>query len=174
MFFAGKGATMRWSLDKVDKLNGDSKLIGVEIGVSEGENARDILQNMNIKMLYAVDVWDEYHDHGKRTTERFLSKVYEEFWNDVNIKIVKLDSVSASKMFKDNSVDFVYIDGNHSYKFVLKDIESWLPKIKEGGVLCGHDYKKDVLEAVTDLFGEVQHGTCQNGDEDWMIIKNIK
>jgi cephalosporin hydroxylase len=43
-------------------------------------------------------------------------------------------------MFENNSLDFVYIDANHAYNYVVQDIELWYPKVKKGGYLCGHDY----------------------------------
>ena len=44
------------------------------------------------------------------------------------------------KLFANNSLDFVYIDGNHAYDFVKQDMEMWWPKLKKGGLFCGHDY----------------------------------
>lgn len=50
--------------------------------------------------------------------------------------------MEALKQFKDNSLDFVYIDGNHDYQFVLDDITGWTKKVKMGGAVAGHDYKQ--------------------------------
>ena len=68
-----------------------------------------------------------------------------------------MDSVEASKRFEDKSIDFIFIDGNHQYEFVKKDIIAWLPKLKEGGVLAGHDHDwQRVKDAVKEILGEVK------------------
>jgi len=48
--------------------------------------------------------------------------------------------MDAVKDFEDDSIDFVYIDGNHSFKYVAEDICEWVKKVKVGGFVCGHDY----------------------------------
>ena len=79
-----------------------------------------------------------------------MSKNYE------NIHKVKKSSVEASKDFKDGSLDLVYIDAAHDYESVKQDILTWLPKIKKGGFIAGHDYRYDpnigVYNAVNDIF----------------------
>jgi hypothetical protein len=52
-------------------------------------------------------------------------------------------SAEASRLFPDRSVDLVFIDGNHGYSQVWRDLASWLPKVKPGGILCGHDCDAD-------------------------------
>jgi len=49
------------------------------------------------------------------------------------------DSVEAAKNYEDGSVDFIYLDGDHSYGGLCRDIEAWLPKLKPGGVIAGDD-----------------------------------
>ena len=62
-----------------------------------------------------------------------------------------MTSMEAVDQYKDESLDFVFIDGNHSYEFVFNDIKYWLPKVKIGAVLAGHDYSSEsVSKAVSD------------------------
>ena len=65
----------------------------------------------------------------------------------------------ATVPFKDNSVDFAFIDAAHDYESVKKDILAWLPKIKEGGIIAGHDYQNPgfpgVERAVKEVFKDV-------------------
>jgi predicted O-methyltransferase YrrM len=56
-------------------------------------------------------------------------------------RLVVAGSVEAAALFASSSLDFVFIDGDHSCAAVLADIAAWLPKIKPGGLLAGHDYK---------------------------------
>jgi hypothetical protein len=54
--------------------------------------------------------------------------------------MVRKKSMDAVKDFEDESLDFVYIDGHHGFKFVTEDIWEWSKKVKKGGVISGHDY----------------------------------
>jgi predicted O-methyltransferase YrrM len=70
------------------------------------------------------------------------------------VELIKSDSCSAASLFENESLDFVFIDGNHWYDYVKKDIEAWLPKIKKGGIISGHDYEENgVSTAVREIFG---------------------
>ena len=119
---------------------------GVEVGTFKGSFSNQIMNNWS-GTLYMVDVWrplesgyDDSSNHG-----RYDGGVYTDAME--NIKgfedraiMVRSTSEIASNMFNDNSLDFVYIDANHAYDYVVQDIELWYPKIKKGGFICGHDY----------------------------------
>lgn len=69
------------------------------------------------------------------------------------VKPLKLSSVKGSQKFKNETVDFLYIDGDHSYKEVKNDILNWLPKMKKGGLIGGDDYNwPGVEQAVMEIF----------------------
>jgi hypothetical protein len=76
------------------------------------------------------------------------------------LKIMKLTSYESSKLFQDEYFDLVFIDASHFYEDVLDDIKIWIPKVKKGGFISGHDYgmgeKKGhgVKQAVDEYFGE--------------------
>ena len=57
-----------------------------------------------------------------------------------NYEIIRKFSMDAVKDFADNSLDFVFIDGNHSFQYVVNDIAEWSKKVKVGGIISGHDY----------------------------------
>jgi cephalosporin hydroxylase len=71
---------------------------------------------------------------------------------------IQMPSVEASKLYQDKSLDFVYIDANHDYENVLEDIKVWLPKVKEDGIISGHDYNHisfpGVIKAVHEVFSK--------------------
>ncbi len=70
------------------------------------------------------------------------------------------DSFDRAKDFEDESIDFLFIDANHTYEFVIKDIKSFLPKMKKGGVIAGHDYNEHhpgVIQAVNEVFTNVNY-----------------
>jgi len=73
----------------------------------------------------------------------------------VDVQIHSKPSVEAAKDFSDESIDAVFIDGDHSFEAVKQDIMAWLPKVKPGGILCGHDIDEaGVWKAVTRLYGD--------------------
>jgi len=130
----------------------------VEIGSWKGRSTRALLEG-NPKTVWAVD-----HFKGSPSEMRTYHReakdedIYEIFMKNVghyeNLEVLKMDSVEASKQFEDKSVDMVFIDGEHTYDAVVRDIEAWLPKVKVA--ICGHDYWIDeVKQAVGDTLGEV-------------------
>ena len=85
-----------------------------------------------------------FHDHWKKVSEPVKDYV----------QLLKGYSYDEVRGFEDESIDFVFIDGEHDYESVKKDIKDWLPKVKKGGVIAGHDYvqiHQGVIQAVTEL-----------------------
>ena len=88
---------------------------------------------------------------------------------------IRLPSVKAARCIEDGELDFVFIDGEHSYETARSDIEAWWPKVSSGGLLMGHDYHRPrspgVCRAV-DEFGE-EHGlkVGKRGHSVWFIRK---
>lgn len=88
-----------------------------------------------------------------------LSELYDVFKNNMKpvepyYRDLKMTSLEAVKLFEDNSLDFVFIDACHEYDNVKADIMAWLPKVKPGGILAGHDYVETwsgVIRAVNEL-----------------------
>jgi hypothetical protein len=71
-------------------------------------------------------------------------------------RVLRMDSLEAAGRFEDGSLDFVFIDADHTYEGCKADIEAWLPKMKRTGVICGHDYGvgfPGVVRAVDEIFG---------------------
>ena len=119
---------------------------GAEIGTFKGEFSKEILQNWG-GTLYMIDVWrplssEEYLDASNHDAHK---TAYSDTMNSINGfedrgVMIRAASKIASRIFSDESLNFVYIDANHAYDYVVEDIEVWFPKVKKGGYLCGHDY----------------------------------
>jgi len=126
---------------------------GVEVGVERGYYS-GVLAKVNPQMkIYGIDPWESLeickNNSPQRRTENHRSQAqinmfYEEARVRLapypNYEIIKEYSIDAVKRFKDESLDFVYIDANHEYLFVLDDISMWSKKIRKGGIISGHDY----------------------------------
>lgn len=124
----------------------DKGLLGhaVEVGVHRGDFAEPFLQLWNGNKLFLIDPWaklDNYDDiRNKLFNPRDYHKVKGRFLKYGN-RVVFLRKLShkAVEDFEDESLDFVYIDANHSYEHTKQDLEIWWPKIIKGGILAGHD-----------------------------------
>jgi predicted O-methyltransferase YrrM len=77
---------------------------------------------------------------------------FDRFTNGLPLTVLQGDSVASASVFDNATFDFVFIDADHSYNAVLADITAWLPKVKPGGILAGHDIGfKSVRRAVSEL-----------------------
>jgi len=124
---------------------GRKDLFGVEVGTYKGELASWILRRCPVTRLWVVDLWDSevaaktmLLKENMTTVEREARRRLKPFGE--RVVIVKADSAEAANYFLDDQLDFVYIDACHLYEHVKRDVVAWWPKVRKGGVLCGHDY----------------------------------
>lgn len=92
--------------------------------------------------VYCVDTWEGNPGVKRHSdiTEKF--DVYETFKSNTDpdeVIPIRMDSLDAAKQFEDATFDLIFIDGDHRYEQTKADILAWLPKVKKGGILCGHD-----------------------------------
>jgi len=139
------------SRNQFGQLLNDRQLLGeaVEIGTHQADFAQVFLDVWQGEKLYCVDPWS--------VPDGYESQV-EQLWSsssrsaDKRIAISRLEkfgeraeliedlSIPASQRFHDAQLDFVYIDGDHRCEEVKKDISAWSPKVREGGIIAGHDF----------------------------------
>ncbi len=119
---------------------------GAEIGVNQGEYGQ-VLCGAGLT-VFGVDCWENYPGY-KRTGE-YVSHYEDAAKNlkGMDYTIIKKYSMDAVNDFEDGSLDFVYIDSNHTLPYVCADIFGWERKVRRGGIISGHDY------AVIRGFGE--------------------
>ena len=138
---------IKLDIDRVELIKqiGYKCQVGVEVGSFKGEFAKEICKVWDGN-LYMVDVWrglgDEYMDasnHNIHTDAYAQAMKSIEGYEDRAV-MIRTDSYTASGIFPDERLDFVYIDANHAYDYVKDDILNWFPKVKKGGYLMGHDY----------------------------------
>lgn len=141
---------------------------GAEIGVQCGMFARCLLQSF-AGHLVLVDAWKHFpsetrdgsnvSDISQLQNMATTIKTVQEFPGRYDI--VRDLSASAAKRYPDGYFDFVYIDANHRYETILEDVQIWAPKVRKGGIVCGHDYVDGeftegsfgVKRAVNEYFG---------------------
>lgn len=126
---------------------------GCEVGVYRGENACQMLNMIPELTLHCVDSWRPFidnksernHHSNFRKTRRNLKEHIE----SGRAKIIRKSSMGAVRKFKNESLDFVYIDANHRFDFVMRDIIEWSKKVRVGGIVSGHDYYKSARYGVS-------------------------
>jgi len=128
---------------------------GAEIGVAGGSFSKTLCQKIPGLKLYCIDVWEHILDDPYSPSERMMRKIRRVIkvrLKGYNVVLIKDRSLGAVKKFKDESLDFVYIDANHTFDYVIQDIIQWSAKVKKGGIVSGHDYHSPrrfgVIEAV--------------------------
>ena len=154
---------------------------GAEIGVAFGGHADSILKNTKIERLYGIDPYlhlDNYKDPFNLPVEYF-EKIYvfmlERLKNYNNrfkhIRKLSKDAVDDIKEY----LDFVYIDAEHTYNAVIEDIILWYPKIREGGIIGGHDYGHlnfpGVKKAVDEYFSRFNYKINLDESGVWWVKK---
>lgn len=130
---------------------------GVEVGVYRGRFTNALcLKNPGLELI-GVDAWTVYNGYKDYPINDLEKEAFEEAERrnaKFNVRFIKAFSMDAVKEFADESLDFVYIDANHNFEYVVEDIAAWSKKVRKGGIVCGHDYIKNeefkfgVLDAV--------------------------
>lgn len=136
-----------------------------EVGIWKGHTTRMVLRACkDIESYWAVDPW-------AGMPKGRMAKVTEEDWDFLHkrlcedmyyfpaLRVLRMPSVRAASIFPERYFDLVFIDASHDYADVERDILSWSPLIRKGGLLTGHDYgfrrTPDIKKAVDKLLGEV-------------------
>ena len=147
-----------------------------EIGSYAGESAEIFAENF--KKIYCVDPWEHGYDDERDWASHNNGKIVEDAFDARvskydNVVKRKISSIDCSKEVRDNSIDLVYIDGNHTYEAILEDIKAWYPKIRTGGFLSGHDYYSErTRRAIRDNgFDTIDQSFS---DHSWVIRKGLQ
>jgi len=171
--------------------------IGAEIGTHRGEFTEKFCKEG--LEIYAIDPWIGFPGQGRTQQVQYIQDGYYEDAKKrlipfENCHIVRKKSMDALEDFKNGSLDFVYIDGDHNFKHTAEDIYEWSKKVRRGGIVSGHDYfntspassnivchVKAIVDAYINMF-EINNfylygGTegAIHGDPDkyysWMFVK---
>ncbi len=153
--------------------------VGAEIGVYRGGYSETLLKAIPGLKLTGIDLWDLYPGYRdySRDDIRDAQTEARERTEEYGCELIKGWSHEVTKQFPDESLDFVYIDGNHAFEYTVQDISLWSKKVKKGGVVYGHDFEDwsrnwrrfdmGVIPAVTGWCNAYQIAP-------WFVIKNDK
>lgn len=173
---------------------------GVEIGVDQGEYSEVLLKTLPELTLYSIDPWRaEAYEKGfqpeSNEPQEYFDKRYQETKTRLDKYqgsiILKGTSMQKVKEFDDETLDFVYIDGNHDFVNTTLDIHYWSNKVRPGGIVAGHDFVrypsgkfnhvKKVVEAYTTsyhylpvfLVTPTNDGMKRDRFRSWFFIKPL-
>ena len=164
---------------------------GAEIGVYKGEYSKELLEQIPNLSLIGIDMWKKYRgyrDFGRQDLKDayVLSKeIYDKYPSAIMFRCSSLD---AAKCIPDESLDFVFIDGNHAYEYVVEDIAAWSKKVRPGGIVAGHDYddysgksRRYLMNVINAVDGWCKSYeikplfiTTHNKNKVWFYVKDVK
>lgn len=154
------------SVSQVLHLIDDKKDLTIaEIGVFQGESTLAIMNYCHVKKIYLIDPFDKDVADSFNPTDGTNVKITNSLFEETNSKltnfldkIVYLKEISdtAFEKIPDNELDFIFIDGCHTYECVYKDLINYYPKVKKGGIIAGDDFSNKftgfgIIEAVNDV-----------------------
>jgi predicted O-methyltransferase YrrM len=130
-------------------------LEGCEVGVYVGRYSKVLLDSIPNLNLYCVDCWAAVGSRNDRRQKKYYKVArtkLREYRNAGKAHLIRKWSMDAVRDFDDESLDFVYIDANHEFDYVIEDIIEWSRKVRPDGIVSGHDFFKNrtmgVVEAV--------------------------
>ena len=144
----------------------------VEIGAYSGEGT--IVLAKCFKEVLAVDPWLNGYDINDVASSQcpmkfVLAKFHENTKELGNVNYSQSKSLDALEFIKDGELDLVYVDGDHRYEAVLADLKGWLPKLRAGGIMAGHDWSfTDVKKALSEVFLDKEAFIFQG--DSWALI----
>lgn len=141
----------------IEKINSYSSITWVEIGVRFGFNAEYVLSNFDIDKIYLIDPYCELPYRrdifSKKQVESYKSEAYKRL-EKFKEKCIWLKDYSQNvfNQISDESIDVLYVDGDHHYKAVSQDLSLYYPKVKKNGLIIGDDYNElGVSSAIKDF-----------------------
>lgn len=175
------------SAEIISRIPQDREVVGAEVGVRIGENAAAIMFGRERCRLLLVDMWAEHPDGGTYKESRDANSRYtNDDWRVMlgevlqrldlyhgRFRLLQGDSRKMARCVDDRSLDFVFVDADHSKEGCLADIDAWLPKVKPGGWIGGHDYRNKwggkwgVRDAVLTRFDESRVETGKG--DTWFV-----
>lgn len=155
-------------LDRSELLSKRSKNgVVAEAGVAEGDFSARILSAAKPISLHLIDVWESPRYHQglfESVRSRFNTEIEEG-----QIEIHRSLSTEAAPLFPDNYFDWIYIDTDHSYETTREELLRYAPKVKENGIIAGHDYTMgNWIKALRFGVIEAVHEFCV--EQDWELV----
>lgn len=158
---------------------------GAEIGVQVGLFSHHLLTYWPGQKLLSVDAWEHFPAETYEDIANVTQEEQDRRWATTRQRLAvfgtrsevwRLRSVDAAKQVVDGGLDFVYIDARHDLEGVLEDLVAWVPKVRPGGIIAGHDYRDGLLpegrfevkQAVDTFFAAYDRTVHATLDQPWV------
>lgn len=151
---------------------------GAEIGVCRGAYSKILCHfNQGLK-IKCVDPWTPFRTNSQERQERRYIRTLHRL-KPYDAEIIRKTSMEAVRNVEDKSLDFVYIDAMHEFDFVMMDIIAWSDKVKQGGIVAGHDYTEpkwfngviDAVQAYTRVHDIKRWFITDEQEPSWFWVK---
>jgi predicted O-methyltransferase YrrM len=163
----------------------------VEVGCKEGRTTGFLLENLPELQVIAIDPWAPVANADEDYSNWDFDQIEKDFWANVGENRMRCHQYPATSIviatglleMRQRSAyfgaappapfDMVFIDAGHDYDNALADIKAWWPLVREGGILCGHDYQHNfpgVMRAVAKAFPLIRVAVCP--DSVWVVQKD--
>lgn len=157
---------------------GDKEIVGAEIGVCLAASTELFVKNVpNIKKYYAIDNYPSYTDWNGADFNEERQALMKQYAIDVlkpykeKIEFVYENSSDFADSIENESLDFIFIDGDHSYEGFTKDLNNYFPKVKKGGIISGDDIiLTSIDKGLKDFFAENKLEIKTN-NKMWYLVK---
>ena len=164
-------------IEPINSLKGE--LVGVEVGVCLAHTTEAFAKGIkNLKKLYAVDNYPTFVDWDgsdwNKDRQDLMKKAAQDkmLAHKDKVEFLHVSSEEFVKTIEDESLDFVFIDGDHSFEAALKDFQNYYPKVKKGGIFGGHDIQLDsVRNALTYFLKEKSNEVIGVTNSAWYLRK---
>lgn len=147
---------------------------GAEIGVERAMYSEVLCRENPGVHLSCVDAWTAYRGYRDHVSQSKLDRFYDESRERLapykNVTFYRKFSLDAVNYFKDGSLDFVYIDGNHNFENVTADLAAWSKKVRPGGIIAGHDYALHHWPNQIHVVAAVQGWTKAYDIKPWFVL----
>ena len=171
-----KESYARPSTLKAIEIFGSKPIRVIEIGCAAGNNALNVLKNLNITEYIIIDPYDKYeddyddYDRGRLIAMRKEAESKLSSYSDKITWIYDYSDKAFSQI--SGKIDFIYIDGNHSYEYVQSDLENYSNLLADTFVFGGHDIDQPgVTRAFIEFISKNKYGSYRIHDPDWLIYE---
>jgi GT2 family glycosyltransferase len=144
-----------------------TNLVGCELGVCKGYTLRHFFDlTPEISKVYAIDSWTPYMDWWGPVTQPMVDQWREYAMNLLypymdKIELLEMDATTATSYIPDQSLDYIFIDGDHSYSAVVRDLDNYWDKVKTGGIFAGHDWNLPAVNQAVNEFRQKNNITSE-------------
>lgn len=155
--------------------------IGCELGVCRGFNSIHLFHSTKPECLHLVDLWGKKPEADKAPVLEYIpndyesevKKIFEDEIKNKKVKTHKMDTIAFLRLLKDDYLDWVYLDSSHNYEHVTAEIRISLEKVKQGGIIMGHDFhcgdtqRSGVIRAVLEYIQDQKMRMIAISSEKW-------